>query len=519
MIEIRVLEVEAFRQLQSGNFQEAETIYCQIIEQALNNAEAYSNLGVAVFYQGRQDEAITYIKKAIEHSPDLAEAYNNLGCILQCQGHLAKSVDYFNKAIALKPNCSTSSTNLTFALDNINSRRAGSWLRAEDGYLTWDPWIFKDGNLYRVFYLIGNPKDAPAWSIGAIGSAISTDLKHWEDCGIVLKPQLEHKWESGRLLAGNVCKEEDIYYLFYSASPSYPLTLEERIGLATSDDGVNWQRSSTPLVEPDSRFYAPSLAFFLAGFINQYHYQWRDPYIIKEPVTGYYYMFISASCQGLNPRFNGCIGLAVSQRINGPYEVLPPAACPILEGTEESIFYEMERPQVIYNNGKYYLFFSAWLHAVNPKWLASVGKDKITNSSIYCYVSDKITGPFKPLTDKPIVKGSEATGLYGTNFFTGPNEELFAYGWRYRSFELQVTNDNSISWDFDNIEIKLDKCAAKNYENLKLYNRGSLDLVQKPFSQGKFIIVNAQPGFQGARENLRPMAYNTYSVDVLGVSE
>ena len=91
---------------------------------------------------------------------------------------------------------------------------------------------------------------------------------------------------------------------------------------------------------------------------------------------------------------------------------------------------------------------------MNPKWIQKVGRKNITDSSLYYYVSDDITSPFKPVDDIPIVKGSEKSRLYGTNFFPDPDEpqELIAYGWDYtiREFEISpprlrgVWYDNSI---------------------------------------------------------------------------
>jgi beta-fructofuranosidase len=322
---------------------------------------------------------------------------------------------------------------------------------------SWDPWLLKDGDIYRLFYLVG-PRESDTWWLdGTIYGAISTDMKLWEDIGIVLDVEPENAWESGRMFAGCAYKEDDVYYLFYSAAGKGVEIMNEGIGLATSVDGLHWQRCSTcELVKPNenNRWYG---RYKRVVDKNEYDYfQWRDPYIIKDHKTGSYYMFICAALkEGGEGIYRGCLGLAVADKISGPYELLPPAAIPVVEGTKESPYYELERPQVIYKDGKYHLFFSCWTFWLNPKWVQKVGKDKITDSSVYWYVSDHITGPFKPVNDKPVVEGSERTGIYGTNFFPAPDnpEEFIAYGWYYKRMTLAISPQVRVRWNNNSIEI------------------------------------------------------------------
>ena len=323
----------------------------------------------------------------------------------------------------------------------------------------WDPWILKDGDVYRLFYLVAQ-KGSPLWWKGEsrIYGAISTDMKNWKDLGVVLAPEPANPWESGRMLAGCTYKEDGVYYLFYSAAGKGEVEIfNEGIGLATSTDGLHWQRySNSEFLKPDhnNRWYGQ---FKRDLFGYEYdHFQWRDPYIFKDPKTSKYYMFICAYLkEGGHGTFRGCVGLAVADNITGPYELLPPAATPVVDGTNESPYYEMERPQVIYKNGKYHLFFSCWTQWLHPKWIEKVGRKNLTDSSLYWYISDNITGPFKPVSDKPVCRGSERTGIYGTNFFPASDkpEEFIAYGWYYRLMTLGISPLVKVRWDNNSIKI------------------------------------------------------------------
>jgi len=82
---------------------------------------------------------------------------------------------------------------------------------------------------------------------------------------------------------------------------------------------------------------------------------------------------------------------------------------------------------------------------VNPHWLSEIGADSVTNSTLYWYVADQITGPFKPISSVPIVPGSNDTGLYGTQFFslqeTGDKDELLVLGWFHETYQLAISRE------------------------------------------------------------------------------
>jgi beta-fructofuranosidase len=330
-----------------------------------------------------------------------------------------------------------------------------SWRQAP--YL-WDPWILKDDDIYRLFFLMTPKPDpsVPFWSQGTICGAVSTALVNWKSTGVILEPLPESTWESGRMLAGSTYKENGIYYLFYSASGKGDLLREEKIGLATSTDGLHWERHSpVPIfsVEDWGVWYGAQKDYE----DEEGHVHWRDPYIVKDEETGKYYMFICAYLkEGFPNKHRACVALAVAEKMAGPYQLLPPAAGPTVNDLEEWPFLEMERPQVIYRNGKYHLFFSCWPWNINPRWKSKFPPHRIRESSLYWYVSDKITGPFKPAADIPIVKNSELTGLYGTTFLPGPgkSEELMAIGWYHRLHTIHINPGFKVNFSKDSVEIK-----------------------------------------------------------------
>jgi Glycosyl hydrolases family 43 len=316
----------------------------------------------------------------------------------------------------------------------------------------WDPWILKDGDEYRLFYLMA-PKPNAAdnfWSQSSIYGAVSKDLRNWQTTGVVLAPSSENEWESGRIMAGNTYKKDGIYYLFYSASGGGELLKNERIALATSTDGLKWQRASNEYL-----FSEDEWSQWYGKKIDTGHFHWRDPYIIQDSASGKYCMFITAHLNhNTSSRYQGCIALATAIELAGPYTLQPPVAGPKISGIEDWPFTEMERPQVIYRKGKYYMFFSCWLSNLNPEWLGRVGGDRLRESSLYWFVADCITGPYQPVANVPVVPGSKDTGMYATNFLdTVDPAAAIAFGWNHRIFTLEVFGRFDVSFDRDSIQI------------------------------------------------------------------
>lgn len=437
-----------FRNRFRNELEQAINYLQKAIELNPNLAEAHYNMAVCLQDKGQIDEAIAYLQKALKLNPNLVEAYYYMGMCLQNKGELDAAIGKLQEAIAIKPEFTMA---LRATEDFTKCKQSGYAPAVGEGYKIWDAIVFKDNDLYRLFYLMGDSRANPFWSVGKLGAAISTDLKQWEYLGVALQPDPAHKWQSGRILSGSAYKENGVYYLFYSASPPEPSIFDESIGLATSTDGITWKRCAEQFLKLDTQFYCSSLRDGVKK-----HNGWRDPYIFKDPKTQLYYLFITASCPGEHPTFRGCVGLAVSETIDGFYKVLPPVTYPLVSGTNEGIFYEMERPQVIYRDRKYHLFFSAATQFINPKWIRQIGNGQITHSSLYWYISDSITGPFLPSSPMPVVKGSQDTGLYGTTFVEAPDGKLIACGSNIDTFTLEVSERFPVRWENNSIEILIE---------------------------------------------------------------
>jgi Flp pilus assembly protein TadD len=97
---------------------EAEAAYIKAIAIKPNDGTVYYSLGLALYGQEKYAAAETAYRKVIALKPDYAEAYNNLGVALRRQGKNVEAETAYRKAIALKPDYAEAHYNLGNALDD-----------------------------------------------------------------------------------------------------------------------------------------------------------------------------------------------------------------------------------------------------------------------------------------------------------------------------------------------------------------------------------------------------------------
>ncbi|NEQ24715.1 MAG: hypothetical protein F6K28_37535, partial [Microcoleus sp. SIO2G3] len=115
--------------------------------------------------------------------------------------------------------------------------------------------------------------------------------------------------------------------------------------------------------------------------------------------------------------------------------------------------------------------FSCFRIYLNPVWLGQVNSRRITNSTLYWYVSDAVTGPYRSIfaDESPgggvaIVPGSDRVGMYGMNFLPTNDrlDEFIAYGWYHRLHTLGVSPALRASWiEPEQIQLQVNSAKAK----------------------------------------------------------
>lgn len=389
-----------------------------------NVALSYLNLGQALEAHQRPIAALRSYQQAVKLRPNYAEAQFCLGRQWWKQGDLEAARSHFEQAAKLRvPGVPLA---LHFNRDLIYGYHG---MR--------DPWLLWDGLVYRVYYLAGL-WDEPSRSIH---TAHSTDLVSWHyDGTIITAPDATVSFGSGVARIIN-----NIYHLYYSVRQQTDTGDRETIALATSPDGLNWETINPDVIARDSHDYAP--------------HHWHTPSAFVDPQTDKVYFFVgasSASCQDAN--YQGCVAMAVGDRHSSSPTVLPPVLLQLAGNAGLSAFGRIDRPQVIFANRQYYLTFSCPSDRLHPDWRSRLVPRRLSESSMFCYVADSLTGPYRPFPeDEPFVWGSERTRLERSGvFFDTPKGKLFVYGNYPHSQLLEVSKRFPIGWNGEKIGIMFD---------------------------------------------------------------
>jgi len=284
----------------------------------------------------------------------------------------------------------------------------------------WDFWLvspheWEGDSLYHLFYLqaprtLSDPN--MRHGVATVGYAVSHDLRQWKYCGTVLEAGLPGSWDDRAIWTGSVTIRDGVAYMFYTALSFAERAPVQRIGLAISSDLLHWERHpGNPLLEVDTRWYEQQ------GTERWQEQTWRDPYVVYSADEQVYYMFLSARVKSGPLDGRGVIGLARSTDLLS-WDVLPPVSIP-------GDFAEMEVPQVVPLNGRYYLLFCVTKHAA-ARLSPSDGRGW---AGTHYLVADKLTGPYRPLTDEPLVADAAGT-YYAGKLVTGMGGELNFMAWR-----------------------------------------------------------------------------------------
>jgi beta-fructofuranosidase len=291
----------------------------------------------------------------------------------------------------------------------------------------WDFWFAQDGTDYHIFYLQApqtlNNEHLRHWHV-SIGHAVSKDLTDWEILPDALAPSYEENaWDNYTTWTGSIIQYASTWYMFYTGSNRAEDGKYQRIGLATSNDLINWQKhAGDPIIEPDPRWYEtydPEIWFDQA---------WRDPWIFEH--DGIFHAYITARYKTGQKFARGVIAHAISPDLLN-WQVQPPI-------TEPGEFGYLEVPQLLEIEGRWYLFFSVSQNLYSETRRSRPGVKLVTGT--HYYVADHPLGPFKFLTDEFLV-GDDVGSLYSGKLIRNPKAEWVFMAFRGYGKDHQFTGE------------------------------------------------------------------------------
>jgi beta-fructofuranosidase len=144
---------------------------------------------------------------------------------------------------------------------------------------------------------------------------------------------------------GSVLEAGGRWHMFYSGISTREGGRVQRVGLASSDDLLTWERQPL-LLEADPRWYETGREH------PRGEETWRDPWVFRDPDGGRFHMVVCARVGHGPVDARGVLGHAWSDDLSS-WEVGPPLSAP-------GEFNQLEVPQVVHLGGAWRAVFSAW---------------------------------------------------------------------------------------------------------------------------------------------------------------
>jgi beta-fructofuranosidase len=209
-----------------------------------------------------------------------------------------------------------------------------------------------------------------------------------------------------------VFAHDDKYYLFYTGRNRAEYWQQE-IGIAVSHNLSVWSKvAENPILSADGTIYCSNWDRDERKIPPAF----RDPFIFFDRDSGDFLMLFCARAKGEDVLFNGCIGLARSKDLVN-WTMSEPILSP-------GRYAEMEVPQLLNHEGRWYLFFSTKPENYSPEWAAEVG----THNGLHVYSATTLSGVYEPVGPSGNVQFAEES-VYNARVMKEGDGELTALGW------------------------------------------------------------------------------------------
>jgi beta-fructofuranosidase len=254
----------------------------------------------------------------------------------------------------------------------------------------WDFWMIERESRLHSFHLFRLRPGAVIDPVKLewLGHAVSDDLINWHEEPMVIPPGPPGSLDDMKHYTGDVVEKDGLYYLFYTGRSSREEGRVQRTMLATSPDLYEWTKyENNPVMEADPRWYTAKRVAE-----RGYGIGWRDPKVVLDENTGWYYAFLAADLPNSDWGERGCVARARSRDLLH-WEIMPPAFTPGKYAT-------IEVPDVFLLDGRWYMTILTGIWYGNPR--GTFTDPNVNMGTIYA-VSDRLDGEFHELDDSVLL--------------------------------------------------------------------------------------------------------------------
>lgn len=254
----------------------------------------------------------------------------------------------------------------------------------------WDFWMIeRDGRVHSFYLFRLRPGEiADPERLEWIGHAVSDDLVTWIEEPLVIPSGPHGTIDDTKHWTGHIIEKDGLYYMFYTGRTSREDGKVQRTMLATSPDLYLWTKyDGNPVMEADPRWYNA------ARFPEKHDaVGWRDPRVVLDESSGWYYAFIAADLPEGEYAERGCVARARSRDLL-QWEIMPPAFAPRKYAT-------IEVPDVFFLDGRWYLTLLTGTAYGNPR--GTFSDPNVEMGTMYA-VADRLAGDFHELDDNVLI--------------------------------------------------------------------------------------------------------------------
>lgn len=337
-------------------------------------------------------------------------------------------------------------------------------LRLPDAW-TWDFWLADTGDEYHLFFLrasraLRGPDQRHFRA--SVGHAVSVDLYNWSLLPDALVPGDRPAFDDMATWTGSVVPGPDqLWYMFYTGISADDGGLIQRIGLATSEDLIRWNRHPDfEVLAADGRYYET------LGHSKWGSEAWRDPWVFRDPEGHGWHMYITARSKRGAADDRGVVGHATSDDLVH-WKVTGPVSAP------GSGFGVMEVIQVEQVEGRPVLLFSC----LHPE-LAAHRREVEIRGGIWVANAESLAGGFdianaRLLSDDRLYSGRLVRNRQG-------NSMLLAFHNKDENGEFvgEVSDPIPVGWDNDGMLVLRDEGVAlqlieNDRDNIEVISAGS----------------------------------------------
>jgi len=308
---------------------------------------------------------------------------------------------------------------------------------ALDDKWIWDFWFAHKKNEHHIFYLQA-PKnllqETKRHHNANIGHAVSTNFIDWEVLPDALFPGSLGEWDDLATWTGSIIKHNSLWYMFYTGVNHKEKGLIQRIGIAISKDLISWEKfKGNPVISADEKYYE------MLDLKSWHDQAWRDPFVFKH--ENYFHAFITARVNFGPADGRGVIAHAISANLFN-WKVLPPI-------TEPGDYGQLEVPQLISCNKKYFLLFNTNAEHHSQRRLSEMNINPVTGAN-YLVAAHKL-GPCPYILNKGKFLFGDKTGtLYSGKLIKTPIGK-----WSLIAFHNYKSNGDFIGEISDPFEVDL----------------------------------------------------------------